>query len=171
MRLIVGLGNPGKQYEQTRHNIGFMALDAIADRFGFPAFQENKKFFGLVSEGSIQNEKTLLLKPQTFMNFSGKSVRAAMDFYKISLADISLIHDDVDLELGTYKITENSRSAGHRGVQNVIDTLGTQEFRRCRIGAGPVPENMETDAFVLKKMHDEDLKILGEVFEKILDTF
>lgn len=185
MHLIVGLGNPGKQYENTRHNIGFMALEEIAGHFDFPKFQEKLKFFGLISEGILEGEKILFLKPQTCMNLSGKSIRAVLDFYKIPLSDMLIIHDDVDLKLGTYKITENSRSAGHRGVQNIIDTLGTQEFRRIRIGAGQVSENMEmnstgtssesqpnsspqTDVFVLQKMRDEELKVLKEVFKKIV---
>ncbi len=128
--LIIGLGNPGKKYKKTRHNAGFIVLDELREKLEFPNFEFNKKFNAEISKkGNLT-----LIKPQTFMNLSGETVRQFIDFYKLTPADILVIHDDLDIEIGAYKISENSRSAGHNGVQNIIDNLGTQKFKRWRVG-------------------------------------
>jgi len=157
MKFIIGLGNPGEQYENTRHNVGFLMLDKIQEEYNLPEFTEKSKFFSLLSEGMIEGDKILLIKPQTFMNLSGKAAQSLVQFYDVNLQDILIVHDDVDLELGTYKHTESSRSAGQRGVQNIIDTIGTQDFPRLRVGIGPVPEHIGTHDFVLQKFSKEEL--------------
>ncbi|EKD46637.1 MAG: hypothetical protein ACD_67C00134G0001, partial [uncultured bacterium] len=119
MKLIIGLGNPGKQYENTRHNAGFILLDEIQKVLAFPEFKLDKKFNAEISEKNINGEKTILAKPQTFMNLSGQSVQAIMNFYKLSPADITVAHDDLDIKIGEWKISEDSRAAGHNGVQSI----------------------------------------------------
>ena len=134
MKLIIGLGNPGEKYKTTRHNIGFMAVNRIAKNFSFPDFMLQKKFNAEISEGIINGDKIILAKPQTFMNESGKAVRSIADYYKIGPADIVVIHDDLDIGLGKYKIARDRTSAGHKGVQSIIDMLETKDFTRIRIG-------------------------------------
>jgi len=172
MKLIIGLGNPTKQYENTRHNAGFLLLDKIREDFSFPEFQANKKFDAEISEGNIDGEKIILSKPQTFMNLSGESVRKLLDFYKLSPADIVVIHDDLDIKIGTFRIATDSSSAGHNGVQNIIDLLGTQQFKRLRIGIGA--ETTEDPAcrigahdFVLGKFSDEEIKKILSLSKEI----
>ncbi len=133
MRLVVGLGNPGARYARNRHNIGFMAADAIARRYGFAAFRN--RFKGELADGAIGGERRLLLKPQTFMNNSGESVLAAMSFYKILPADIVVIHDEIDLRPGKLRVKRGGGTAGHNGLRS-IDALVGPDFWRVRIGVG-----------------------------------
>lgn len=133
MRLVVGLGNPGARYARNRHNIGFMAADAIARRYGFAAFRN--RFKGELAEGAIGGERRLLLKPQTFMNDSGEAVLAAMSFYKIMPADIVVIHDEIDLRPGKLRVKRGGGTAGHNGLRS-IDALVGPDFWRVRIGVG-----------------------------------
>jgi PTH1 family peptidyl-tRNA hydrolase len=133
MHLIVGLGNPGDKYSRNRHNIGFMAADAIASRHGFPPFRE--KFKGLVSEGSIAGEKVLVLKPQTYMNASGESVAAAAQFYKLTPADITVIYDELDLVPGKSRIKRGGGNGGHNGLRSIDPRIGP-DYRRIRLGIG-----------------------------------
>jgi len=191
MKLIIGLGNPGKEYEKTRHNAGFILLNEIQKDFNFSEFKMEKKFDAEISEGNVAGEKIILCKPQTFMNLSGKTVRAILDFYKLSADDTIVIHDDLDIKLGTFKIATDSSSAGHNGVQNIIDVLGTQKFKRIRVGIGSAttdepscpPRLAETTAcrreagrlgahnFVLGKFSDEELQetlsLLPEIKENL----
>ena len=149
MKLIIGLGNPGEKYEKTRHNAGFMAIEEL---------KEDKP------EGSV------LAKPKTFMNDSGKAVKELADYYGAKPQDLWIIHDDIDLPLGQYKISEGQGSAGHKGVQSIIDQLKTKDFKRVRIGICPAagkPENVEN--FVLKKFDKEEIKELKEVFKRIAE--
>lgn len=173
MKIIVGLGNPGAQYQKTRHNTGFFLLDKMREEWGFPAFKPEPKFKADISEGMLDDAKILLAKPQTFMNLSGESVRAILDFYKLASPDILVIHDDIDIELGKFKVAGDSSSAGHNGVQNIFDILGTQKINRLRIGIGKTPEEKEAcriDAhdYVLGKFSDEELEELKSVEEKVL---
>jgi PTH1 family peptidyl-tRNA hydrolase len=133
MRLVVGLGNPGSRYARNRHNVGFMALDAIARRHGFPAFRN--RFKGELAEGSIAGERRLLLKPQTFMNASGEAVLATMSFYKIPPEDVVVIHDEIDLRPGKLRVKRGGGSAGHNGLRS-IDPLIGPDYWRVRIGVG-----------------------------------
>lgn len=167
MFLIIGLGNPGKKYENTRHNAGFMALDAFAKRNFFPEFKLSKKFSALISEGSVSTGKVILAKPQTFMNESGKTASAVASHYKLSMENILVIHDDLDLPLGKIKISKNSSSAGHKGADSVIKFLKTKDFVRFRIGIKN--ENSKTkdvERFVLEKFTKAENAILKDILQK-----
>ncbi|MBV8778389.1 MAG: aminoacyl-tRNA hydrolase [Alphaproteobacteria bacterium] len=133
MRLIVGLGNPGLRYAKNRHNVGFVAVDAIARRHGFPAFRD--RFKGELSEGVLAGERRLLLKPQTFMNESGEAVLAAASFYKIPPSEIVVIHDEIDLRPGKLRVKRGGGAAGHNGLRSIDARLG-QDYWRVRIGVG-----------------------------------
>lgn len=133
MRLIVGLGNPGDKYRNNRHNIGFLAIDEIARRHGFPPFRE--KFQGLVSEGAIGGERVLLLKPQTFMNSSGDSVQKVLTFYKLALPDVCVIYDEIDLAPGKVRIKVGGGNGGHNGIRSIDPQIG-KDYRRVRLGVG-----------------------------------
>lgn len=133
MFLIVGLGNPGSEYEETRHNVGFMAVDELAQAYGFGSFRA--KFDGLIAEGKIANEKTYILKPQTYMNLSGNSVIKVANFYKILPQNIIVIHDDMDLPVGRLKAKSGGGAGGHNGLKS-IDAAITPNYNRIRIGVG-----------------------------------
>jgi PTH1 family peptidyl-tRNA hydrolase len=133
MQLIVGLGNPGDKYRHNRHNIGFLAADAIASRHGFPPFRE--KYKGLLSEGTIEGERVLILKPQTFMNSSGDSVEAVAGFYKLDPSDITVIYDEIDLVPGKARVKTGGGNGGHNGLRSIDPKLGTN-YRRVRLGVG-----------------------------------
>ena len=148
MKLIIGLGNPGTKYEKTRHNIGFMVLDVLI---------KNEQF---------DSKKVKLIKPQTFMNNSGQEVKKITDYYKIKPEDIIVIHDDIDLPLGKIKIQQNRSSAGHKGVQSIIDSLGTKDFTRMRIGIRPEELIQETEKFVIQKFTQEEQDIINETIKK-----
>jgi PTH1 family peptidyl-tRNA hydrolase len=174
MKIIIGLGNPGEKYDDTRHNIGFAMLDKIQAEFGFPAFTFNKKFNAEVSKNSITGIETLLVKPQTFMNLSGAAVRAILDFYKLTPEDIIVIQDDIDIAIGTFKTATDSRSAGHNGVQNIIDQLGTQQFTRLRLGVGAVTTDepacrLGAHEFVLGRFSEEEQKTMATVAKNVLE--
>lgn len=163
MKIVVGLGNPGEKYAQTRHNAGFMVIDEIIkDYIAGPKY--NKKFESIIY--SLDAER-LLIKPQTFMNISGKAVNRIVNFYKVKPKELMVIHDDVDLEFGEVKHQFGRGSAGHRGVQSIIDSLGSDEFHRIRIGIGrPAPqagEPVETDKWVLQRFSEDQ----GEVTKLI----
>lgn len=179
MKIIVGLGNPGQQYENTRHNVGFAMIDKLQDYFNFPQFGFNKKFNAEISEGiykpQTKNQKLLLMKPQTFMNLSGVCVRAILDFYKLTPEDIIVVQDDIDLEIGTLRVATDSRSAGHNGVQNIIDLLGTQKFTRLRIGIGATTTDstacrLGVHDFVLARFSPEENKKLDELQDAVKKT-
>lgn len=162
MKLIVGLGNPGRKYERTRHNVGFEAIDRLAARCGGGAAKE--KFEGRLLEVSIAGEKVLLLWPHTFMNRSGASVGAAVEFYKLDLVDLLIVCDDFNLALGKLRIRPQGSSGGQNGLADVILRLGSEQFGRLRIGIGPVPDNWNCADFVLGKFsaserHEVDLAI------------
>ena len=133
MKLIIGLGNPGKEYAKTRHNAGFIVVDALAKVLG-ANFKFQKKFNAEIAQVKIRNEETILIKPQTFMNLSGTAVRAIMDFYKIKIKDIIVVQDDKDILFGEVKYQNNRSAAGHNGIKSIIEHLGTQDFARIRIG-------------------------------------
>jgi PTH1 family peptidyl-tRNA hydrolase len=159
MQLIVGLGNPGKEYEKTRHNVGFLALDHIIASIDKEGVCTTSKFETKIYELVMEGEKHLLVYPQTFMNNSGRAVKQVMNFYKLSPKDILVLHDEVDLPIGTIRFTDNSGHAGHNGIRSIIDELGTKEFRRIRIGveSRENKENLPTDAFVLQNFSKDEL--------------
>ncbi len=153
MQLFVGLGNPGPKYARHRHNIGFMALDAIAGRHGFPAFRN--RFRGLVSEGWLGSERVALLKPQTFMNESGRSVSAAMQFYKPGLAQVTVFHDELDLAGGKLRVKRGGGSAGHNGLRSMDRLLGPG-YRRVRLGIGHPGDSRRVTGHVLHAFDSGD---------------
>jgi len=172
MKLIVGLGNPGEQYKNTRHNAGFLALDFVlndGDEFmeAKPSHEFKSEMYSLQKDG----HKIILLKPLTYMNDSGQALKVICNFYKMDLAkDLLVIHDDVDLPFGTFRPTESSSAAGHNGIQSIIDNLGTQNFPRLRIGieARASRADLPTEAFVLQNFTDQELTQLNsEIFPQI----
>lgn len=173
IKLIVGLGNPGEKYKKNRHNTGFRAVDKIADKLNFSpptgGFNFQSKFNADVLEGMIDNEKIILAKPQTFMNESGIAVKAISDYYKIPIENITVIHDDLDIPLGEYKIAKNRSSAGHKGVQSVIDHLETKDFTRIRIGIGTAENKIFMEKFVLENFTEKEQEIVDEIIEKVCE--
>ncbi len=168
MFLIVGLGNPGTEYANTRHNIGFMAADAIAGRYGFGPFKA--KFDGLLAEGKIEGEKVYLLKPQTFMNLSGNSVVKAAAFYKIPPQNVIVIHDDMDLQPGQLKAKLGGGSGGHNGIKS-IDAHITPGYNRVRIGVGhPSGKGEKVVSHVLSGFSKDDKKLVDEALETAAAT-
>ena len=170
MKLIIGLGNPGEEYKKTRHNAGFLAVDEIVLSSKYQVLSTQQKFNAEISEGIIDNEKTILVKPQTFMNNSGQAVKAIVDYYKIDLEDIIVIHDDLDISLGEYKIIKDRNSAGHKGVQSIIDYLGTKDFTRIRIGIAVENKKTPTEKFVLERFSKEEIEIVEGVIEEIVSN-
>lgn len=172
MKIIIGLGNPGAEYESTRHNTGFFFVDKIKSSWSFPAFEFNKKLNCEVSKNVIIGKEILIVKPSTFMNLSGVATKNILDFYKLTPDDIIVIHDDLDIAIGKYRVAPDSSSAGHHGVENIIEKLGTQKFTRIRIGIGKETEEgaiacrLDAKNFVLQKFSPEEL----EKIEKISDT-
>lgn len=172
MKIIVGLGNPGEKYSDTRHNIGFSFLDYLQKELAFPDFEENSKLKCQMSKGSFEGQDLILVKPQNFMNLSGESVSLVLSFYKLKPEDITVIHDDLDIVLGTFKRTASSRPAGHNGVKDIIEKLGTQDFERFRIGIGEEKDGtlvcrLNAHDFVLGKMRDDEKQKIESLFPEI----
>lgn len=162
MRLVVGLGNPGVEYVNTRHNIGFMFLDYITNNQDFTL---NKKFNALEYETNINGEKILFIKPLTFMNLSGESVIKYINFYKIDINNLLVIQDDLDMETGKYKLMYNHGDGGHNGIKNIMHNLGSREFLRLKIGISKA--NIDTKDYVLGKFNKDELAILNSTFIKL----
>ena len=154
MKLIVGLGNPGPKYSHTRHNVGFLGVEAFHALVQATAW-ENYSSRSLIAMLDHPTSKVLLLKPQTFMNESGLSVAEVLNFYKIPTTELWIIHDDLDLTPGRIKLDSNASSAGHRGVQSIIDHLGTQDFKRIRYGIGKPEQPQPTEEYVLGPLATE----------------
>ena len=168
MFLVVGLGNPGAEYAGTRHNVGFMAADAVHEKYGFGVFRA--KFDGLIAEGSIEGEKVYLLKPQTFMNLSGNSVVKAAQFYKILPQNVVVIHDDMDLPVGKLKAKTGGGAGGHNGLKS-IDAAITPEYHRIRIGVGhPAGKGEAVVNHVLSRFSKTDAELVGDVIALAADT-
>lgn len=168
MYLIVGLGNPGEEYNLTRHNTGFIVLDIIAEKFRV-AFKYEKKFKAEITEIKLGREKIILAKPSTYMNLSGQAVFNIKQFYKIEPKNIIVIHDDKDIEFGTYKIQFNRGAAGHNGVISIIDKLADKNFFRIRIGIKPTTQIKDTAKFVLMNFTKKELTTLSHVAENIFN--
>lgn len=164
MYLIAGLGNPTKEYEKTRHNAGFDAIDVLAGEIG--AAITESKFKGLYGRGMLGGEKVILLKPQTFMNLSGESVRAAADYYKIEPDHIIILYDDISLDVGQLRIRTKGSAGGHNGIKNIIAQLGTQEFPRIKIGVGNKPPRIDLVDYVLGRFSKEERAVMEEAFKE-----
>ncbi len=165
-KLIVGLGNPGSKYQWTRHNAGFMVLDRFCLDIGTSVVR--KTFSGLFGEGSFQGERLLLLKPQTFMNLSGRSVNPALHFHRLSLQDLIVIHDDLDIPFGRIKLKEGGGHAGHNGLRSLMQELGGGQFLRMRIGIGK-PLHEDAADYVLNSFTKEELAILPRIVDAAVD--
>lgn len=166
MKLVFGLGNPGKEYENTRHNVGFQLLDCIASKKGIAINKE--KFNGLYGEFFIGGEKILLVKPLSYMNLSGSVVSKFVSFYKVALEDILVIQDDLDMRVGRVKIVHNSSSGGHNGIKDIERCLGSKSYARVKIGIANDKE-MDTKDYVLGKFSEEEMKLLKNDYEQLSD--
>ncbi len=160
MKVIVGLGNPGPQYAETRHNIGFLLVDLLAEVY---KFQFRAKFQGLFSEGNVEGERLLLLKPQTFINLSGRSVREITNFYKIPGEDLLIVHDDMDLSLGKIRLRDQGSAGGHNGIKSILAELGTEKFWRLKLGVGRPPREYDPARYVLSPFAEDETTQLDEV--------
>lgn len=163
MFLIVGLGNPGREYENTRHNIGFAAIDIIAEKYNIDV--NRTKFKGEYGEGFINGNKVILLKPYTFMNLSGESVREAIDFYKLTEEEVLIIYDDISLEVGRLRIREKGSAGGHNGIKSIINHMGTDVFTRIKIGVGAPKGDLVNH--VLGKFSKEEANILKQTLDVV----
>lgn len=164
MKLIVGLGNPGKEYENTRHNTGFMAIDRFANKHNVSITKN--KFDGLYEELMINSEKVILLKPQRYINLSGEVIKKYVDFYKIDINDILIISDDLDQEIGKYKLKYKGSSGGHNGLKNIELHLKTNEYKRIKIGISN-NKNIDTKDYVLSKLDKDSKEVLNDIFDKV----
>lgn len=167
MKLIVGLGNPGKEYKDTRHNTGFMFVDKVASKLNLE-FKLDKAKKCEIAMADIANEKVIFIKPQTYMNLSGEAVVIVKNFYKINSEDILVIYDDLDLGTGKIRIRPNGSSGGHKGIQSIMTLLGTQDIKRVRIGIDKVSSNKTVD-YVIGNFTKEERELMDIAFENGLD--
>ena len=166
MKLIVGLGNPGKEYENTRHNVGFIVLDNYVNDLSWKKDNDT-----MIASNVIEGEKIYFIKPLTYMNLSGKSVARIANYYKISSKDILVIHDDLDLSSMRYRLKYNSSSGGHNGINDIIKQLNTTEFARLKIGIGK-NDNIDTRDYVLGKLSKKEIEFLkSDIFIDIINGF
>jgi peptidyl-tRNA hydrolase, PTH1 family len=168
MKLIVGLGNIGRKYENTRHNVGFNVLDLVAERNAGGSSKE--KFDGRTQEATIGNERVLLLWPHTLMNLSGRSVGAATAFYQVPLGDLLVVCDDFNLPLGKLRLRSQGSAGGQKGLDDIISRLGSEEFSRLRIGIGPVPDGWDAADFVLGRFGPSDHAIIDEAIGRAAEA-
>lgn len=164
MYLIVGLGNPGKEYENTRHNMGFKVLNKLSEKYNIPITKS--KFNGKYGTGTIENEKVILLEPQTYMNLSGESIKPMLDFYKVAPSNLLVIYDDIDVEPGKIKIRMKGGPGSHNGMKSVVNEVGTEEFPRVRVGIGQPIIKLAMIDYVIGYVPEEELKILNDGIEK-----
>lgn len=167
MWVICGLGNPGLQYERTRHNAGFLAIDEMVGRFHLP--RARKRFSAETTEGRVGDHDVLLMKPQTFMNLSGQAVGEALRFYKVEPANLLVIHDEVDLPFGKVRLKMGGGMAGHNGLKSIVAHVGTQNFARVRIGVGRSPSGGELVHWVLAPFGQEERDQLPAVVSQAVD--
>lgn len=162
MYLVVGLGNPGVEYAATRHNIGFDMITFLSDEYHIP--MKSKEGKAIVGKGMINGQKVMLAQPQTYMNLSGESVRALMDYYKLDINELVIIYDDISLPVGQIRVRGKGSAGGHNGIKNIIAHLGTQEFARIKIGVGAKPEGGDLIKHVLGRFSREEDSKFRDVF-------
>ena len=167
MKLYVGLGNPGKKYERTRHNVGFCVLDAFARKTGLQFDEE--KFKGLYGKVRIGNETVMCLKPQTYMNLSGEAVQAISSYFHIEPEDIVVIYDDMDLPLGKLRLRKSGSGGNHNGIKNIVQMMNTRNIKRIRVGVDKNPLYDQKD-YVLSSFSEEEQKVMNDAFEKAADA-
>ena len=169
MFIIAGLGNPTLQYEGTRHNVGFDVIDMLADRYNISV--DGRKGRALVGKGIIEGQKVLLVKPQTYMNLSGESLRELVNYYKIDEEhELLVIYDDISLDVGQLRIRKKGSAGGHNGIKNIIANLGTDVFPRIKIGVGEKPKKYDLADYVLGRFSAEDRKLVEEAFANAADA-
>ena len=167
MYLFVGLGNPERKYENTKHNCGFCAIEELIDHYNVPSSGVSLK--GMYGKMTLGGEKVMLMKPLTYMNLSGEAVRAYVDYYKLDPArDLVVIYDDVDLPIGTIRIKQKGSAGSHNGMKSIISHLGTQEFTRVRIGIGPKPQGLDLAYYVLSPFSKAERKLIDEAVSEIV---
>ena len=169
--LLIGLGNPGRKYHGNRHNIGFMAIDRLAEQFQIEGKKVQNK--AIVAHGRIHNKAVIIAKPQTFMNSSGDSVGPLATFYKVEPENILVIYDEIDLPFGTIRLRENGGAGGHNGMKSIINHLG-EDFPRLRLGVSRPPGQMPVPAYVLQDFHKNDLPLVNEILDesvKAIETY
>ena len=164
MYIIAGLGNPGKEYEETRHNAGFKVIDRLSDKYNIDVTEG--KFKGLIGKGVIDGNKVILVKPLTYMNNSGECIRAVMDYYKAGTEDLIVIYDDISLAPGKLRLRPKGSAGGHNGIKSIIAHLGTEKFKRIRVGVGEKPKNWDLADFVLSPFKPEEKDAVREGIEK-----
>lgn len=162
--LVVGLGNPGREYRETRHNIGFMVVDRLAEATSCKLTKVQSK--AIIGIGRVNDLKVILAKPQTYMNLSGQAVSALMHFYKVDLEHLIVAHDDVDLPFGQIRMRPGGGSAGQKGMGSIIEKLGTQEFARLRMGVGRPPGQMDAASYVLQNFSRGDMEFMPEFIKR-----
>ncbi|MDP2587552.1 MAG: aminoacyl-tRNA hydrolase [bacterium] len=169
--MVVGLGNPGKKYEFTRHNLGFRVLDRLREQIGMPTWQLQKALAAEVSEARIGGVQVVLLKPLTYMNLSGKSVKAALKQYGMRVSNLHVVHDDKDVMLANLKVKSGSSAAGHKGVASLIEELGSKNFNRYRMGImAPSAEGVETEKYVVSKFLPDEEPAIRNAIDQTTDT-
>jgi PTH1 family peptidyl-tRNA hydrolase len=166
--LIAGLGNPGRKFERNRHNVGFMLLNRLSSKFDITFGRVESK--ALVAKAIYLGERVILIKPQTYMNNSGSAVNAMVNFYKVQRDNILVAYDDVDLPLGTLRLRPSGGSAGQKGMQSIIERLGTDEFPRLRIGTGRPPGKMEAADYVLQDFPTDEADLLAETLDRAVEA-
>ncbi len=167
MRLIVGLGNPGKDYEKTRHNVGFLALDKLQEENEFLPWRLEGRFNAQITHNGNGESRVIFAKPQTFMNLSGESVKKIMDYYKIPTDDLLVIQDDIDLPFGTIRVRKDGSSGGHNGIESIIKNLGDNRFYRIKIGIGRSENaNISTSDYVLANFSQTEKKQMDEILDQ-----
>ena len=165
MIIIVGLGNPSKKYEKTRHNAGFEVIDLLSDRYGIHMEQQRNK--AIVGKGFIEGQKVILAKPQTYMNLSGESVRGLVDYFKVDASsDVIVIYDDISLGVGKLRIRQKGSAGGHNGMKSIISHLGSQEFLRIKVGIGEKPKGYDLADYVLGHFSKEDQELMYEAYDR-----
>lgn len=165
MIIIAGLGNPGRDYENTRHNAGFMTIDVLSKKYGIDVSE--KKHKALIGKGVIEGQKVILAKPQTFMNASGESLRELTDYYKPDVeTEVIVIYDDITLDVGGLRVRKKGSAGGHNGMKSIIAHLGTEDFQRVRVGIGEKPARMDLADWVLGHFHKEDMDNLNDALEE-----
>lgn len=164
MYIIAGLGNPTKEYDKTRHNVGFAVIDELAGKYGIDVSERKHRAF--CGKGIIEGQKVILVKPQTFMNLSGESLRSVLDYYKIMPEELIVIYDDISLAPGQLRIRRKGSAGGHNGIKNIIAHLGTQEFPRIKVGVGEKPPRMDLKDYVLSHFSKGEQELMEEAFRE-----
>lgn len=168
MKLIIGLGNPGKEYVGTRHNVGFQAIDTIGEAYNISV--NKSKFRAFFGEGMIGDSKVILIKPQTYMNLSGESIKPFISWYKVDPKDVLIIYDDVSLAPGILRIREKGSAGGHNGIKSIIQHLGMDEFQRIKIGIGEKPQNWDLADYVLSRFTNPEMKMIDKAIKDAADA-